>query len=113
MPRFGVSGRLNWREPREECQVAVSVSILGGWVERFRHRRVCSSPLPGRSSDNLTEASIEGWLISEPYFQCNLKQRLIGVQQRRLRGLNSFMKQVATNRNSKGLLEGAHKATWR
>jgi hypothetical protein len=97
---------------KKECQVALLGSIFDRQFERFRHRRVCSSPLTGRSSDDLTEASIERWLICETYFQCNLKQRPIGVQQQRLRGLNSSMEQVSTNRNSEGLLEGAHKATW-
>ena len=82
-------------------------------LPHLRHRRVRSSPVPWRSPDHLTEASIEGWLIREPYFQCNREQRLRGVQQHRLGGLNSSMKQVATNRDSKGFLECAHKTTWR
>src|SRR5580692_5999444 len=36
-----------------------------GEVERLRHRCVCSSPPSWRSSNNLTEASIESWLVSE------------------------------------------------
>jgi hypothetical protein len=45
-----------------------------GEVERLWHRRICSSPLPRGRSDNLTEASIECWLVREPDFQCNRKQ---------------------------------------
>ena len=33
-------------------------------------------------------ANVEGWLVSEPCFQCDPKQRFVGVQQQRLRGLN-------------------------
>src|SRR5271154_3791007 len=40
-----------------------------GEVERLRHRCVCSSPPSWRSSNNLTEASIESWLVSESDFQ--------------------------------------------
>src|SRR5580658_3234670 len=40
-----------------------------GEVERLRHRCVCSSPPSWRSSNNLTEASIESWLVSESHFQ--------------------------------------------
>src|SRR5271155_24757 len=40
-----------------------------GEVERLRHRCVCSSPLSWGSSNNLTEASIESWLVSESDFQ--------------------------------------------
>src|SRR6202051_2469173 len=54
-----------------------SVSIFGWHPKRFRHRSVRSSPLPRRSSDNLTEASIECGLIAEPYFQGNGEQRLV------------------------------------
>jgi len=40
-----------------------------GDVERLRHRCVCSSPPSWRSSNNLTEASIESWLVRESDFQ--------------------------------------------
>src|SRR5580698_9059664 len=40
-----------------------------GELERLRHRCVCSSPPSWRSSNNLTEAPIESWLVSESDFQ--------------------------------------------
>src|SRR5580658_1814025 len=82
-------------------------------VKAFRHWRIGSSPLSGRRSHDLAEASVEGRLISESCVQRNLEQRLIGVEQQRLRSLNSPVQQVATNRNSKGPFEGAHKTAWR
>src|ERR1700677_5365015 len=75
-------------------------------LNAFRHWRISSSPVSRRSAHDLAKTPVEGWLVSEPCFQCDLKQRLVAVQQQRLRGLNSPVQQVATNGNSKGLLEG-------
>src|SRR5271154_5786371 len=88
-------------------------SIVGRPLEPLRRRRIGSSPVSWRSSNDLAKTPVEGWLVSKTCFQCDPKQRLVGVHQQRLRGLNPPMQQVATNWNSKGLLEGPHEATWR
>src|SRR5277367_1680724 len=110
-PRTRAAGK-HWISRLTLAQLAPA-SIVGRPLESLRHRRVGSSPVSWRSSNDLAKISVEGWLVSKPCFQCDLKQRFVGVQQQRLRGLNSPVKQVVTNGNSKGLLEGPHEAAWR
>src|SRR5277367_4287337 len=94
------------------AQLALA-SIVGRPPESLRHRRIGSSPVSWRSSNDLAKTPVEGWLVSEPCFQCDLEQRLVGVPQQRLCGLNSPVQQVATDGNSEGLLESPHEVAWR
>src|SRR5277367_6956462 len=110
-PRTRASGK--HRISRLTLAQLSHASIVGRSLESLRHRRIGSSPVSWRSSNDLAKTSVEGWLVSKPCFQCDPKQRLVGVQQQRLRGLNSPVQQVATNGNSKGLLKGPHEAAWR